>query len=132
MPMDIREIRADRVDEAVAFARAAGGKAEASAVIASLSLIAVEGDALVAVLLSLTSDDGAHAMELTPGDDADPALARRMIDTALHKARSHHLAKCRLRIVGDKHAAALWDAVNWTPGRIASPAAPINTPGKAA
>ncbi len=127
MEVEVREVRVGEVEAAVAFARKAGSTVDAARVVPGMSLLAWDGDEPVAALLGLRTSDGTHEMELTFAEGAADELGRRLIDTALLKLRSRHIAKSRLRITGEQQAAALWSAVNWTPGKI-----PGKLPGKAA
>jgi len=123
MEVEVREVRVSELETAVAFARGAGSEVDPERVVPGMSLLAWDGEKPIAALLGLRTDDGTHEMELTVAEGAPPDLGRRLIDTALLKLRSRHIAKSRLRINGEQQAAELWSAANWTPGKL---------PGKAA
>ncbi len=127
MGYEVREIRQTELDEAIAFAQAHGGSAEAAAVRTGLSLIASEAGQPVGVLLALKGDDGGFELELSLEKPDNTALAQTLMNIILLKMRCQHIGKLRVNLPGDpaEGTQSLWQATRWLPDSVQPEA---NTP----
>lgn len=116
MPASIQELRPTEVAAAAEHAGACGCAIDASGIVPSLSLIAREGDAIVALALCASSGGrrGRHAIEIVHAEGAcDEALHRSLVDKALMKIRARRIKTCDIRRNGRPEDATFWGGVSW-------------------
>ncbi|MBI1337772.1 MAG: hypothetical protein GC164_12530 [Phycisphaera sp.] len=144
MPIDIREIGEQDLERALELWQATGdmsaamidsaqGLANFLKVNKGLSLVAVENDSVVAVLLCGHEGGKGQLYQLAvDAGHTDPHTSRRLLDKALHKLRAKGYHRLRLKPADpaspDNHH-ALWGRIAWgTRPTVVPPPQPCETP----
>ena len=120
MPIEIREVSLNDVDNVAALWQAVGDDpvpADLAGFIQkhrASSLVAVGADGLVGAILCATEGTlgTVHRVLIHPSHDRD-ALSRLLVDKALNKLLSRGVHKCHIDLVKDPTAARFWDSVSW-------------------
>lgn len=95
MAIEINEVRPDKRDDALAFARERGVEPSTGRVVASLSLTAREGETCHGVALCHRDDDGGCVIQIVI-EDGNNDLGQRLMDKALLKLQATGAHTCRL------------------------------------
>lgn len=95
MAIEINEVRPDKCDDTLAFARERGVQPEADRVIHALSVAAREDDTWHGAALCHRADDGGRVIQIVIEDGQDE-LGQRLMDKALLKLQATGAHTCRL------------------------------------
>ncbi len=99
MAIEICEVRPEKREDALAFARQRGVEPDADRLVLSLCLSAREDDAWKGAALCVRDKGGARVVQIVLGEDAQEAgdeLGRRLMDKALLKLQAAGAHTCRL------------------------------------
>jgi hypothetical protein len=114
MSTAIQELRPDSLDAAAAFATAAGCRVDRGRVIPMLSLVAVEGEQMVAAALCVELAHRRHRVEVAVNDLPNrAALHRSLVDKALMKIAAAGVRTFDIRTNGHADQTDFWNAVSW-------------------
>jgi hypothetical protein len=117
MPLEISQLRPEGLPAAVDFAKAAGFECEADAVEPGVSLVARDGEAIVAAALGIRQAGSSFSLEVCLGKVENPAsLTQELIDKALMKAKGAGVRRCQINYHGPDAVSSDWPGANWTGG----------------
>ena len=124
MPTDISQLRPEGVEAALAFAKTVNCELDHNDVDPLVSLIAKEGDAIVAVVLGRHDPGGACLLHVCLGKLDDPdALTGELLNKALMKVHGAGVRRCQITHHGPDQAPADWPGHHWIapPGSTPAP-----------
>ena len=114
MPTEVSQLRPEGVGAAIDFAKTAGLECGADAVDTGVSLIAREGEAVVAVVLGVHKSGPSFSLEVCMGKAEDPAaLTQELIDKALMKVKGAGVRRCQINYHGPDTVSDDWPSANW-------------------
>lgn len=117
MSIEFREIRRGEIGDALAFVAKQGGRVRRAAVRTQYSLTALDEErAIVGSALYVAGPGGRRRIVVHLSPDAEPGLAKRLIDRALRKAEAGDLATMRVEIQDAEAAQATWADTDWLAG----------------
>lgn len=131
MPVTMQEVRPETLAEAKAFAEGCGAKLDGGTIVTTMSLIATDGDTVVAAALCVAQRGARHRVEVAIKDavkDAD--LHRRLVDKSMNKLQSRDVRKFDIRTNGQGETREFWHSVSWLDQTLRDASAPA--PGRSA
>lgn len=115
--MHVRELRADELDEVVAFAAGLQQAITPGRIEPRMSLVMWEGDAIIGTVLCVSEaenrKDQRLRLLLAADRREDEALLRQLMDKALLKVRACGMARARIEPGPGFEAATFWASLNW-------------------
>lgn len=115
MPVTISQLRPEGLQAAVEFAQTTGCTLEPDAVDTQVSLIARDGEAIVAAVLGIRAAGRSCELNVCLGKIDDPdQLTGELINKALMKVHGAGIRRCRISHHGRDDLPADWPGANWT------------------
>jgi len=114
MPVEISQLRPEGLQAAVDFAKTAGFECDADKIDTGVSLIAKEGETLVAVVLGVHKSGPSFSLEVCLDKAEDPdTLTRELIGKALMKVKGAGIRRCQINYHGPDTVSTDWPSANW-------------------
>jgi hypothetical protein len=115
MPVTISQIRPEGLQAAVDFAKTTGCTAEPDTVDPQVSLIAQDGETIIAAVLSVRTAGRSCELNvcLSKVDDVDQLIGE-LINKALMKVNGAGIRRCRISHHGLDNLPSHWPSANWT------------------
>lgn len=114
MPIEFREVRRGEIGDALAFAAANGGGGDRATLVSNLSLAAINARRVtLGLALHQQDPDGRRRIVIHLATDANPGLARLLIDRALRKAEAADVATMDVQVRAAEAAQSLWSDADW-------------------
>lgn len=115
MPTEISQLRPEGVSAAVEFAGAVDCKLDPKAVDPQVSLLAKDGDTIVAAILGVRSPGGACELHVCFGQIDDPGkLTGQLLNKALMKVHGAGARRCQITYHGSETQPTDWPGPKWT------------------
>lgn len=115
MSAEISQLRPEGVPTAVAFAASVACKLEPTAVDPQISLLAKEGETVVAAILGVQSPGGACELHVCLGPVEDPGkLTGELLNKALMKVHGAGARRCQISYHGNETQPTDWPGPKWT------------------
>lgn len=124
MPFNITQLRPEELESVLEFAKTTGCTLESKSVDTHVSLLAKDGDTIVAAVLGLVSSGRSCELNVCLGKtDADAqeqasadsgALAGDLINKVLMKVHGAGIRRCRINHHGDTATPSNWPSSPWT------------------
>lgn len=129
MPTEISQLRPEGVPAAVEFAGTVNCKLEPKAVDPQFSLLARDGDTVVAAILGVRSPGGACELHVCLGQVDDPGkLTGELLNKALMKVHGAGARRCQITHHGNEALPADWPGPRWTGVKDPSAETPATPP----
>ena len=129
MPTEISQLRPEGVPAAVEFAETVNCKLEPKAVDPQFSLLARDGDTIVAGILGVRSPGGACELHVCLGPVDDPGkLTGELLNKALMKVHGTGARRCQITHHGNETLPADWPSPKWTGVKDPSAETPATPP----
>ena len=129
MPTEISQLRPEGVPDAVEFAETVNCKLEPKAVDPQFSLLARDGDTIVAAILGVRSPGGACELHVCLGPVDDPGkLTGELLNKALMKVHGAGARRCQISHHGSETQPTDWPSPKWTGGKDPSAETPATPP----
>lgn len=115
MPVTISQLRPEGLQAAVEFAQTTGCTLEPDAVDTQVSLLARDGEAIVAAVLGIRAAGRSCELNVCLGKIDNPdQLTGELINKALMKVHGAGIRRCRISHHGRDDLPADWPGANWT------------------
>lgn len=115
MPTEISQLRPEGVSAAVEFAASIDCQLEPKAVDPQVSLLAKDGDTIVAAILGVRSPGGACELHVCLGQVEDPGkLTGELLNKALMKVHGAGARRCQITHHGNETQPTDWPGQKWT------------------
>lgn len=115
MPTEISQLRPEGVPAAVEFAGTVDCKLEPKAIDPQVSLLAKDGDTIVAAILGVHSPGGACELHVCLGPVDDPGkLTGELLNKALMKVHGAGARRCQISHHGRDDLPTDWPGAQWT------------------
>ncbi len=125
MSAEISQLRPEGVPAAVEFAASVKCKLEPKAVDPQVSLLAKDGDTIVAAILGVQSPGGACELHVCLGTVDDPGkLTGELLNKALMKVHGAGTRRCQISHHGNETQPTDWPGPKWTGEKDPSAEAP--------
>ncbi|GAB4191013.1 MAG: hypothetical protein Kow00105_05170 [Phycisphaeraceae bacterium] len=114
MAVEVQQLRPEGLPDLIEFAGSVDCPLQAEAVDPRISLVAREGDDIVAAVLGVKQPGTACELHvcLKPGEH-DDTLTAELLNKALMKVHSLHLRRCQIFHHGPEQPPAGWPAPRW-------------------
>lgn len=125
MPTEISQLRPEGVPAAVEFAGTVQCKLEPKAVDPQVSLLARDGETIVAAILGVHSPGGACELHVCLGAVDDPGkLTGELLNKALMKVHGAGARRCQICHHGNEVLPTDWPGPRWTGEKVGSATEP--------
>ncbi len=124
MPILVTQLRPDELEAVLEFAKSTGCTLEAGDVDTHVSLLAKDGDTIVAAVLGLCSSGRSCELNVCLGkadasaESAEPGatgvLTGELINKALMKVHGAGIRRCRINHHGQEEIPSNWPSAPWT------------------
>ncbi len=114
MPVVISQLRPEELQSAVDFAKTVGCDAKAESVDPQVSLLARDGETIVAAVLGIKMPSKSCEIRVCFGNtESHDGLMRDLIDKALMKVNGQGIRRCQINQHGNTSPEGDWPAANW-------------------
>ncbi len=115
MPVTISQLRPEGLQVAIDFAKTTGCTPEPDAIDPQVSLLALDGEAIVAAVLGSLGAGRSCRLDVCIGKIDDPdQLTGELVNKALMKVHGAGIRRCRINHHGREDLPADWPSANWT------------------
>jgi hypothetical protein len=115
MPVTISQLRPEGLQDAIEFAKTTGCTVEPEGVDTHVSLVAHDGETIVAAVLGLCQEGRSCELNICLGKFDEPdKLTGDLINKALMKVHGAGIRRCRINHHGRDDLPADWPNTQWT------------------